>query len=388
MTEKALTLCVHIEALGWEAARRSSFLDDVLVHKSHLGTVFGPGTGGEPTVLTGRLPRDHGCFATFIFDPVHPLFRFRLLLRLLPGSFGSKKAVREKITRLLRLQFRCTGRFDLHNLPLPLLHLMDSTERHDIYRRSGIPGDCPTLFDLLAAQGLPCARSDWRRGETDNIAAIAREIATGQPVFAYLSLPGLDALLHAGGTKAAGLAEKLAWYEEQLRELCRVANSRYDATRLFVFSTFGMTDVSGHCDLMARIEATGLKFGTDYGAVYDSTLARFWILRAGVQERIRQALAAEPHGRIVTDVELEAWGADFPERRYGELFFLLNPGIMLCPSHMEAAPLAGMHGYAPQHAGSVATFMTNVKPAKTPRRLEELHGLILEAAGVKPGGPR
>jgi|GEM_PF-5151385 len=379
MNSRPLTLCVLVESFGWELAKRSPFLDDLLVHKSHLGTVFGPGPGGEPTVLTGRLPREHGQFAHFVFDPIHSPFRFPPLRWVLASPLGRNEKLRPWINRFLRRWLDYKGRFDLYNLPLHLLHLMDSTEKHDFHHRAGIHGDCPTVFDTLKEKGVPYVRSELHRSEAENLAAITNGVATGKPVLAYLMLPELKFTLRSGGTKAPGVAAKLGWYEQQLREVCRVASARYDGLRLFVFSTHGISDVTGQCDLMSRIEATGLKFGTDYGAVYSPTLARFWILRAGVQERIRQALAAESAGRVITDVELAAWGADFPDRRYGELFFLLNPGILLCPSFVSAAPMAAMHGYAPQHAGSVAAFMSNAKPAKPPRRLDDLHDLILDA---------
>ena len=40
-TEKKLTLCVFIDAMGWELMQRHAFLDDILTVKTKLGTVFG-----------------------------------------------------------------------------------------------------------------------------------------------------------------------------------------------------------------------------------------------------------------------------------------------------------------------------------------------------------
>ena len=52
-----LRLFVFIDALGWELARKYSFLDDILVTKTPLGTIFGYSSTCDPTILTGKLPR-------------------------------------------------------------------------------------------------------------------------------------------------------------------------------------------------------------------------------------------------------------------------------------------------------------------------------------------
>jgi hypothetical protein len=202
----------------------------------------------------------------------------------------------------------------------------------------------------------------------------------------YVYLAAMDAQLHALGTQHPAIGVKLAGYESALRELLAVARTAYDEVGLHVFSDHGMTNITSHCDLQACIAAAGLRFGQDYVAVYDSTMARFWFLAADAQRRIEQALAGEPRGRVLDEATLCAWGCAFPGQRYGELFFLLDPGVLLLPSFMGEVALAGMHGYDPQHASSWAMYAANEQRQSPPGGLADLYRLM--CGELPEGAPR
>jgi hypothetical protein len=133
---------------------------------------------------------------------------------------------------------------------------------------------------------------------------------------------------------------------------------------------------------MSRIDATGIRFGVDYAAVFDSTMARFWFLTDRAKSAIPEALAGETRGRILDEATLHEWGCDFPGRKYGELFFLLDPGVLLCPGFMGETPLKGMHGYAPTDRHSRAMYVSNVVQETLPTHLTDLYGLMRQEAGV------
>lgn len=379
---RRLSLFVFVDALGWELARRHGAFANLLPWQAPLATVFGYSSACDPTILTGVLPRDHGHFSFFRYRPERSPFRGFGALARLPRSLTSRGRVRRLISRATQRRLGYTGYFQLYNVPFRHLPLLEYTERRDLYEPGGINGGQATVFDHFRSAGLSCHRSDWRLGEPDNLAAAAAALATGQPRVAYLYLAGLDGLMHARGTTHASVPVKLRWYEDQLGQLLRLAAGRYDDVEVALFSDHGMTDVRDTCDVRARVVATGLRFGEDYAAVYDSTMARFWFLQPGARERIVTALSAEPRGRVLADAELARLGCDFPDRAYGELFFLLEPGVLLCPSDMGERPVAGMHGYDPAHPDSTAFFAANRKPGITPRHLADLHRYMRQSAGA------
>jgi hypothetical protein len=108
-----------------------------------------------------------------------------------------------------------------------------------------------------------------------------------------------------------------------------------------------MTPVIEFCDLKTRIEKLGLVFGQDYVAVYDSTMARFWFLKEFARSIIVETLQKEPQGEILSTEQLKQFECNFSQQKYGDLFFLINPGVLICPSFMGETVLAGMHGYDP-----------------------------------------
>lgn len=385
MRQETLSLFTFIDALGWELLQRRSFLTTLAPVRAPLETVLGYSCTCDPTILTGRLPREHGHFSFFAYAPERSPFPRAAcnVLDWLPQALTSRARVRHHLSQLTRRQLGYTGYFNLYTVPFTRLPDLDYTERRDLYQPGGINGGQATIFDDLRAARVPHFVSDWQQDDATNVAALAQVIEQEQPRVAYLYLAGMDGVLHAHGPQATVVQDKLAWYEQQLTQLVALARKHYREVRLHVFSDHGMTEVHQSCDLMSRIEGLGLIWGQDYAAVYDSTMARFWLLSDKARTTLPAALAQEPQGRILTEAELTRYGCDFPDQRYGHLFFLMNPGVLLCPSFMGVRPIKGMHGYDPAHPDSTASYLSNVAGLPLPQRLTDLYGLMRAESGLK-----
>lgn len=384
MRVKKLSLFVFIDALGWDLLTRHAFLDDVLTTRAPLETILGYSSSCDPTFLTGKLPREHGHFTFYYYSPDTSPFRFYRVFSLLPKVISSRARARHYISKTMKRVHGYTGYFQLYNMPFRYLHLFDYAEKRDIWQPGGINGGHEIVFEQLRRAGVSMHVSDWNLKEGDRIQNFRRALEEQAPDFAFLYLGALDAVLHHYGTTSDKVAEMLQTYEMQLRALVDLARRSYEDVSMFVFSDHGMTDVTDTCGLMGRINRLGLRFGQDYAAAYDSTMARFWFLNDRARTTILKALAAENRGQVVTEAQLAEWGCDFTDRKYGHTFFLLRPGVLLIPSHMGERPVAGMHGYDPSHSTSTAAFLTNVEDVALPRRLDNLYDLMVEYGG---GGP-
>jgi predicted AlkP superfamily pyrophosphatase or phosphodiesterase len=284
------------------------------------------------------------------------------------------------MSKMIQKVYGYTGYFQIYNVPFKYLPLFDYSEKSDLYQAGGINSGVTTIFDYLREHQIPFHLSDWRASETVNLQACRAALEKGQISFAYLYLANLDGILHQHGLQKGAAAEKVQWYERELSDLIKIAQRNYQDLHLYVFSDHGMTEISEECDLMLQIDRLGLKFGVDYVAMYDSTMARFWFLRDRARARIVEVLKKESRGRILNDSELNQYGCYFADHRYGELFFLLNPGVLLCPSFMGETRLAGMHGFEPKHPDSLAMFATNQNLIDPPQQLQDLYQLMLKAA--------
>ncbi len=381
---RSVSLFVFIDAFGWKLLERHPFLDDVLSVRRPLDTVLGYSSTCDPTILTGLAPREHGHFAFYAYAPDRSPFGSLAWMRILPRSLTDRGRVRHHLSRVVGRALGYRGYFQLYAMPFGHLPLFEYTETRDIYQPGGINGGQPTVFDHLRGADVPFHLSDWRRPESTNLADAERALASGESSFAYVYLAAMDAILHRDGTTSESVAVKIREYDLALRRLLSAAQRGHDEVRLFVFSDHGMTDVVECHDLLRSLNSVGLRFGVDYVAVFDSTMARFWYLRDDARERIRALCQRNPFGRLLTADELEAHGCDFPGDRYGEDFFLLDPGVLLCPSHLSTKPVAGMHGYDPAHEDSVAMYASNVESPHTPRGLADLHDLMMAEAGLSP----
>lgn len=386
---KELALFVFIDALGWEVFSRHAFLQELWATASPMETVLGYSCTCDPTILTGCMPHEHGHFSFFLKDRSErsPLRHLRWL-NLLPSKLVDRGRVRRLLSRAVASQYRFDGYFQLYETPFDVLPYFDYSEKRDIYQPGGILGGQPTIFDSLRARNIPFSLSDWRRSEPENLRQLSGEVEQGEIQFAYLYLAGLDGILHAEGTQSSRASQHLAWYETEIRKILLKSSATYDNVRVYLFSDHGMTDVRQHLDLQNMLRRLPLTFGKDYVAYFDSTMARFWFQNPNAESQIRGLLAGVNDGRVLDDAELRQFGVLFDDRRYGELIFLCDPGVLLCPSFMGKRPLAGMHGYDPRDRHSTATFAASEQGGPTPARLDQMFALMEWEADRLTGHPR
>ncbi len=82
-----------------------------------------------------------------------------------------------------------------------------------------------------------------------------------------------------------------------------------------------MTPVTRHYDLIADLSAAGIDLEHHCMSAFDSTMARFWVDDASVENKIRHVLEQCPAGRILPEEELKSLGVYFSDHRYGDLIF-------------------------------------------------------------------
>ncbi|MCB9800431.1 MAG: alkaline phosphatase family protein [Candidatus Omnitrophica bacterium] len=368
---KKITIGVFIDAFGWDILKNHSFLDDILITKKPVESVLGYSATCVPTILTGKVPQEHGHLSFYFYSPKTSPFKCLRPLGLLPKSIVNRGRVRNLISKILKKLYGYTGYFQIYNMPFKYIHLFDYSEKNDIYERGGINNGTPTIFDFMRDRSIPFHKSDWRKDETVNFNALISELKKKEIRFAYLYWAQMDSILHDETKDGSHIPAKIKWYEDRLRKAYETARENYETVELFIFSDHGMCTITEDCDLMKQIETAGLEFGKDYVAVYDSTMARFWFLSDKARPAIEAVLKKETRGRILIDEDLKRYHCHFADRKYGDLFFLMHPGKLICPSHMGEKTIGGMHGYDPTSTDALAIFASNIKPENLPQKLTD-----------------
>lgn len=355
-----IEIFLFIDALGWRLAEEHHFLEKELPERRKLEMQFGYSCTAVPTLLSGERPDVHGHFGLFCFDPEHSPFRAfaRLAPLFKPASFWNRGRVRHWLSKAVKRLYGFTGYFQLYRMPVDKLGMMDYGEKNNLFAEHGM-APVENLCDMLKRTGIPFHISDWHRSDAENFKAGMAEIRRGTR-FLFLYTASLDGLLHQHVRNPDVIAEKLRWYESQIRELLRVCRESGIEPTLTVISDHGMTPLKKTVDVMSEMEKTGLRFGVDYGACYDSTLARFHFLKPGVKEKIEDVMRRfSADGHFLSEEEQSRYGILRDDRRFGDALFLMNPGIQIVPSDMGQIPLNGMHGYTPDDRDSAASLLSS-----------------------------
>lgn len=355
---KKLALYIFVDAFGWEVYQKYGFMPERFTHATPLKTTFGFSSGADPSILTGRYPDEHTHWSCFYYDPQNSPFKIMNLFSKLPRKIFDRWRIRHWLSKLLKKWYGYTGYFEIYSVPFGVLPYFDYLEKQDYFVPGGIL-QTDTIFDYCAERNIPYHCSNWRLSEEQNLKIAKEQIADEKIRFMYLYLPKLDGVMHTYGTVHEKTEAKIHWLEKEVQKVISCAEEHYDDVSLYLFSDHGMANVTGSIDLIPMIEATGLEFGKDYIAMYDSTMARFWFLSEGSREQIEAVLQSVEEGSIVTDQELEEMHVFFPDRKFGELFFLMKPGLLINPSYMGLKVIPGMHGYHPDDKDSYSIMISN-----------------------------
>jgi predicted AlkP superfamily pyrophosphatase or phosphodiesterase len=376
-TAGPLHMVVLIDGLGWQLLEGRDFLSDLLPHRRPVRTILGYSSGAIPTILTGRPPSEHGHWNLLYRDREGSPFRWLRPFGTVVDHVLDNRVGRKLLKELGRRAFGLGPLFECCVAP-SLLPSFNWVERRNIYKPGGVSGT-PSIFDRLTEASISYRAYSYHEWTDAEILAKAKhDLESHQARFLFLYLSELDAYLHAHIGDEKLVSDRLAWYESQLARLFHAARTVDPEVRLTLVSDHGMTPVRDHYDLVGEVEALGHVMPRDYLAAYDSTMARFWFSSDRARADILTHLASVPAGRILSDDELSRLGILFPDRRYGQVVFLLKPGWLFARSAFNGHGWrpAGMHGYDPDDPSSHAVFLDNQVPALSIAEMADLYALI------------
>ena len=197
--------------------------------------------------------------------------------------------------------------------------------------------------------------------------------------FLFVYTASLDGLLHDQIGNPPAIREKLSGIRQQIGSLYRKAREYAPEVHFSVISDHGMTPLTGTVDVMKEIEQSGLVFGKDYGACYDSTMSRFHYLNEKAKEVIPEIMKKFP-GHFLCKEEEIRYGIYRTDRMFGDAIFLLNAGIQIVPSDMGGKPLNGMHGFAPEDEHSFAVILSNSPIPEKVKNVSDYFNFMTERA--------
>ncbi len=358
MKHKTIEIFLFIDALGWKIVNDYNFMTELLPYRKKIVMQFGYSSSAVPTILSGRTPAEHGHLGLFCFAPDKSPFKLLSALSWLfkPEGLWNRGRVRHHLSKILKKIYGFTGYFQLYRMPIWKLKYMDYCEKRDLFIAHGM-GNIANLYDTLSDMQIDFHISDWHLSDAENYAAAGKAVENGKK-FLFVYTASFDGLLHDKINDAEAIADKLNEMQKQIEHLYLQACECADEVHFTIISDHGMTPTVGTVDIMSVIEKSGLVFGRDYGACFDSTLARFHYLNENAEKVIVEIMKNFP-GHFLSEQEEKKYGIYRTDRAFGDAVFLLDAGIQIIPSDMGGKALNGMHGFVPENEHSYASVLSN-----------------------------
>jgi predicted AlkP superfamily pyrophosphatase or phosphodiesterase len=355
---------MFIDALGWEVIRDRGFLEDIFPYRNPVEMQFGYSCTAIPTILTGQPPTVHKHLSFYYYDPIHSPFKMFKYLRFLPPKIFDRWRVRHILSKIIAKYNGYTGYFELYSMPYHKIQYFDYIEKRDLFIPNGLT-PVKNLADYLVEKKIPHHISNWRLSEENNIDALLNEIKKEDIRFAFLYTAAMDSLLHRVTKDGKEILPKLEWYADKIKKTISEVKKHYQDFDFVIFSDHGMTTLTEAVDAQKILENNAYQLGKDYLTVYDSTMIHLWIINPAAKLELLSLIKEIPHSHLLSDEELEKYHVLFSDKMYGDFLVLMDPGYQIAPSDMGLKALPGMHGFAPEHPDSDASFLS-MKPIENP----------------------
>ena len=319
-------------------------------------------------ILSGKTPAQSGYFTAIGYDPSKsPYKNFGLILTFF--SYIEKLLPFTLIAKAIRRVIKIFVKFHSHSMkpyriPLNILDNFSLTEDYFDHRDARAFDEQDVLssikkanmtyfYDSFTALNLISGGSDSERFE------LALDAADSGHVFylVFNSVP--DALGHKFGGESTEMREGLRKLDDDLRVFVREFEKKRNDTRFIFLGDHGMVDVEENFNakdiILKNAKAENLVLGKDFTYFLDSTLCRIWLhsekAKNGFFESIVSNEDLNSKGQFIDQVLADELQIPYPDKRYGDLIWWCNPGVMIMPDffHLKDEKVKGMHGYDIHH---------------------------------------
>lgn len=339
-----------------------------------LTTLLTYSSGIYPSIWSGQYPDQHLVWTEF-FRRSEPRRAVTAPLGRMPGKYLPRKAAYVALAALKRL----------------------GMEQPDY---AGIPPQIQTYFDRVQSQywklppvPMPSAQlisqKIERSGQTweyvfcealDQQAERRIREAAARVDTLLVCFPDMDKAGHELGPMSAAFGQAFHAFDARLAGLIADLEQQWPGAATFLFSDHGMTPVTRQFDAWSYLEQHGFRLGRDYLAFINSTIISLWFDH-GHRDEIIRALNQSGYGCVLAPDEHAKYHLDFPDRRYGDDFFVADEGVELIPNFISLAnqPNQGMHGYDPACSSTRAFLIGGKQVDAQPRDVVGLYDVLAES---------
>ena len=174
--KKRLALFLFVDAFGWELLKKHSFfMENKIVDRKPLRTIFGYSSACDPSIISGKMPSEHGHWNSFYYSPKTCPYKWLKWLSFLPDFLMNHHRVRSKLSRLIKKIHGFTGYFMLYNVPFKHLPLFDYAEKKRIWEPGGL-NNGESIFDELARNKINNHVHQYGQSDNKKLALLKEKI--------------------------------------------------------------------------------------------------------------------------------------------------------------------------------------------------------------------
>lgn len=382
----------------WECSKKGR-------HINHI--IPSAGFCERTEIFTGLRPNESGFFTAIGFEPENSPYRNDWMLNVLGkletlvGVFDNSKFRLSRFFRkvTLRMLRRYFSKFKLkpYNIPFSFLKHFNLTEDEFEMTTNEISGSTSlfkivkmkgehTFLDAFTSLGKPSNGSD-----NDRIDAAISAASEKDFIFTPIYIGVIDSEGHKVGPNSEELKNELNQLDLILKDSVEQILEIDEKTSFVFLGDHGMTEVKSDLDVESIInqlaKSLKLKKGKDYIYFLDSTLLRVWFLSENAKINLEPVIRGNEvllsNGEIINDETAELYDIPFGDRRYGDISWWANEGVLIFPDFFHSSkPYIGMHGYKPIYPSTHGTCIAigeNIEHSYiNSMKLHEVYDLINE----------
>lgn len=316
----------------------------------------------DPTLLTGLYPYEHEVWQ----------------LRLKSGFDFHQKNLSDYIPDIVTTTLQCfihlyTGSFNLASIPdwrrrrFEILKIR--YDKKELGRFLKINGH-DTLFNMLGESNC----SYIYNTNLQKLNQISPRLFNEDIRFELIETHALDTISHWFVDNKHKMIDSYNKIDEFTRFLHSECKSR--GITLMILADHGMELVKNSVDIMKKIAELGIR-NNEITYYIEASKVRFWFHSDSAREKMLDYLSKNPEGVLLSYKDMHKFNVKFEDDRYGEYYFVLNPGTIFFPNDFYhpignfylgltneqsrsrlLSPLhRGFHGYLPHNECEKGTLM-------------------------------
>ncbi|MCC6484318.1 MAG: alkaline phosphatase family protein [Armatimonadetes bacterium] len=313
--------------------------------------------GVMATVMTGRWPDETGVFGRFAYGPRESVMRYNPLraLNLLDKqayyASGERRDERPNawpvklVRKLLRRYWLDGALSNISNyarMPMALAHNFRYAMTLNKFDEMPSISGHETIYGKATRQGRKSFFHYAPLPDAQTKLEAIPDIENYALIFVH-TWGHLDSSGHDFGPASAEIRAMAGQCDQQLAEFVAWLRKRVPDASFIMFADHGMHEVHTTHDVGPIVNDA--ISGQGPLVFVDSTAVRAWG-NEGELLKLSERLSGLPGVRVLSDEDLIANHAFFPQREYGEMMAVAYPGYVFSPDFFEGPKKRlGMHGY-------------------------------------------